>query len=210
MKIVWLFPPARKGEFQNISQYRFTKRMKPNPFTRKSPSIIYPYLAAMGVTQLSQEGHDVRFLDCPTMGYNWGKVHCEMLDVDLIVLEARTPQMPMIWQVCKDLRAFDPSIKIALYGDHVTWNPAESLPYADYIVKGGNYDVGILNLVEALNGGLMGSNNVLEAPAMPILDKLPFCDRELVSWKKYYESWRNRDKFFWIMSMRGCLYRCIF
>lgn len=201
-KVVWLFPPSDEGGFPNISQYRFYKKMPIRV------SIIYPYLAASGATLLKQNGYGIEFLDCPTMDLSWQDVYDELDDADFVVLEARTPTMPHIWSLCKELRYQYPSLKIILYGDHVTWNPEESLPYCDFIVMGGDYDFGVSNLVERVARGLDCSRFYFASASS--LNYLPFVDRELVPWEKYYESWRHRDKFFWTMSMRGCYYNCIF
>lgn len=199
MNIVWLFPPSSEG-FPNISQYRFFKRM---PIRI---SIIYPYLAATGATLLKKAGHQVKFFDCPTMNLTWESIYPYLVNADLIVMEARTPIMPQIWQTCQQLKQDFPQAKIALYGDHVTWNPEESLPYADFIVCGGDFDNGILTLADNLNE----SPRILQAPFIENLDHLPYVDRQLVPWELYYESWRHRDRFFWTMSARGCTYHCTF
>lgn len=201
-KIVWLFPPSEKGGYPNISQYRFYKRM---PIRA---SIIYPYIASIGATLLKESYYDIRFMDCPTMRITWKTVYSELEDADFIILEARTPIMPYVWKLCVELREKYPSIKILLYGDHVTWNPQESLPYCDYIVMGGYYDHGIYQLIDLLAKGY-GMKEIFH-PSTISLDSLPWANRDLVPWDLYYEAWKHREKFFWTMSMRGCFYRCIF
>lgn len=202
VKVVWLFPPSDEGGFPNISQYRFYKKMPIRV------SIIYPYLASMGATLLKKHGYGIEFLDCPTMDLSWQDVFDELDNADFVVLEARTPLMPNIWKLCKELRYSYPSLKIILYGDHVTWNPKESLPYCDHIVMGGNFDYGVYQLVDLLTNGYDMKEIFHNKPFS--LDSLPFVDRKLVPWERYYEAWRHRDKFFWTMSMRGCFYKCIF
>lgn len=202
MKVTWLFPPS-DGGFPNISQYRFYKRM---PIRI---SIIYPYLAASGVTLLKQHGFDVEFLDCPTMALTWQNIHKSLVESDLVVMEARTPIMPSLWKTCLQLRKEYPDAKIALYGDHVTYDPVESFPYCDHIVCGGDFDYGVLRLAQTLRDTTI-RDKVFVSPLLDDLDELPIVDRELVSWKNYYETWRHRDKFFWTMSMRGCFYHCTF
>jgi len=203
MKVVWLFPPALEGGFPNISQYRFYKKM---PIRA---SIIYPYLAASGVTLLKANGVDVVFMDCPTMDLDWVDVLGEVEEADLVVLEARTPQINYIRDVCKILQRDPFRCKILLYGDHASWDPKPNRPYCDYIVKGGNYDVGVWNIAFHLKEGLTLKQGIYPC-RVPPLDDLPFVDRDFVPWNLYYEAWKHREKFFWIMSMRGCYYKCIF
>jgi len=201
-KVVWLFPPSEKGGFPNISQYRFYKRM---PIRS---SIIYPYIASIGATLLKEHGYDISFLDCPTMNIAWDEVFWEIEYADFVVIESRTPIMPDVWSLCSEIRYKFPDVKIILYGDHVSWNPEESLPYCDIVVRGGNYDYGVFKAIDDLSKDLTISRTFYENPKS--LDDLPFPDRRLVPHDLYYESWRNRDLFFWTMSMRGCYYRCIF
>src|SRR4030042_4281014 len=82
VNILWLIPPLEG--FPNISQYRFFKRM------HIRDTIIYPYLAASGVTQLDKAGNDVPFMDSPTLAYDWKDVDPWLHDVDLVIMEART------------------------------------------------------------------------------------------------------------------------
>ena len=172
-------------------------------------SIIYPYLAAMGVTLLDRAGFDVEFLDCPTMEYEWKDIGFLLEDARLIVLEARTPIMKSIWETCDILHSQYPKAEIVLYGDHVSWNPYESIPWADYIIRGGDDDKGVLSVCKAVRKH-GDARIVTTVPLTKNLDKLPFCDRNLVSWKLYYEAWKHREKFVWTMSQRGCYYRCSF
>lgn len=202
MKILWLIPPLEG--FPNISQYRFFKRM---PI---KATVIYPYLAASGVTLLSESGHDVTFLDCPTLELNWMSVNPMIKEVDLVILEARTPIMKEIWDTIWRIKYLNKTVKVALYGDHVTWNPQESLKAgADYIIQGGDYDWGALQLADLLAAGPQ-KKGVFNFGLVQDLDKLPWVDRELVDWHPYFESWKTRDVFLWNMSMRGCYYRCVY
>lgn len=206
MKVVWLFPPAEKGGFPNISQYRFYKRM---PIRI---SIIYPYLAAMGATLLKNASFDVEFLDAPTMDLTWKDVDKDLQDADLVVMETRTPNLFEIQRACLRIKMWFPDVKVAFYGDHVSWNPNESLSLdvaPDYIVCGGDYDRGVLDLAKAIEAGYK-IPRAFQFPMVEDLDILPFCDRNLVPWRLYYESWRHRENFVWTMSQRGCYYHCSF
>jgi anaerobic magnesium-protoporphyrin IX monomethyl ester cyclase len=204
MKAVWLFPPMGEG-FPNVSQYRFYKKM---PIRA---SIIYPYLAASGVTQINKAGHEVAFLDCPTMELTWKNVEKEISDANLVILEGRTPIIKQIWDSIAFIKRLNPLVKVAVYGDHVSWNPGETLGQgADFIIKGGDYDFGAAMLCDALAAGWSGKSKVLSYGLVQNLDSLPWVDRELVNWRPYYESWRNRDVFLWNMGMRGCYYHCVY
>lgn len=205
MKVLWLFPPSPEGGFPNISQYRFFKYMPVRS------SIIYPYLAASGVTQLIQNGFEVCFMDCPTKEFTWNHIHLEARDSDIVIMEARTPIMQHIWKTAADLKTFNPGLKIILYGDHVCHFPMESLekPGVDFIVNSGDWDAGVVQLCKDLRAGKEPSKNYV-FPLLKDLNLLPWVNRESVNWRDYYEAWRNRDNFFWVMSGRGCFYDCTF
>jgi len=203
MKAVWLFPPMGEG-FPNVSQYRFYKKM---PIRA---SIIYPYLAASGVTQINKAGYEVVFLDCPTMEHTWKDVEKDVSDADLVILEGRTPIIKQIWDSITIIKGLNPLVKIAVYGDHVSWNPGETLSQgADFILKGGDSDYSARWLCDRLAEG-KNPGAVVDCGLVKNLDSLPWVDRELVNWRPYYESWRNRDVFLWNMGMRGCYYHCVY
>ena len=205
MKVVWLFPPVKDG-FPNVSQYRFYKKM---PIRI---SIIYPYLAASGATQIQEAGHEIIFQDCPTMELKWSDVEGSIINADLVIMEGRTPVMNQVWHAINMIEQINHQAKIAIYGDHVSWNPAETLEMgADVILQGGDFDYSAAWLVKrmaegrkmkgVINCGLLGNEQ---------LDRLPWVDRELVPWEMYYESWRKRNTFMWNMGMRGCFYHCVY
>lgn len=204
VKVIWLFPPADQG-FPNVSQYRFYKKMPVRV------SIIYPYLASSGCTQLLRAGHEVKFMDCPTMELSWKDVEREILDADLVVMEGRTPVIQDLWRAIERLTIMKPDLKIAVYGDHVSWNPTETLEKgADFIIQGGDFDYSIKWLCDVLRIGERNPRGVINTGLVECLDKLPWVDRELVPWKLYYETWRKRETFMWNMGMRGCYFKCVY
>lgn len=205
MKAVWLMPPMGKG-FPNVSQYRFYKRM---PIRA---SIIYPYLAASGVTQIHEYGHDVKFIDCPTEEKAWHDLvqDSSLFDAQLIIMEGRTPIMYEIWRTIKNLKDVNPAVKVAVYGDHVSWAPGETLDQgADFIIKGGDFDWAAAQLCNMLEQN-MDPGRIIDLGLHEDLDQLPWVNRELINWRNYYEAWRKRDVFLWNMSSRGCFYYCTF
>lgn len=201
LKILWFVPPAEKGGFPNIGQYRFYKNMPVRT------SIVYPYLAAMGVTELFNAGFNVRFMDCPTMSRSWSQVDRELKEADLIIMEARTPILKYIFGIADSLRSDNSTV--ALYGDHVTWDPSSALKHCNHVIMGGDYDFGAWQLAEQLEAGKI-PEPIFNAGLVEDLDSLPHVNRSLVPWQLYYEAWRNRDTFVWSMSGRGCFYRCKF
>lgn len=202
MKVIWFVPPTHKGKFPNIGQYRFYKNMPVRI------SIEYPYLNAMGVTQLFNAGFDVKFLDCPTMNLSWENVWPILDDAELIIMEARTPIIEYIY-TCAENIPLSSKTRVALYGDHVTWDPQEALKHCDYVISGGDYDYGAMKLAQQLEAG-KNPDRIFKAGLVGDLDTLAHVNRELVPWQIYYEAWRNRDVYLYTMSGRGCWYRCTY
>lgn len=202
MKVVWLAPPSTRKGYQNVGQSRFYKNLPIRTVT------IYPYLAAMGITQLLNNGFEAEFYDCPTKSLTWESIQHHLTDADLIIMEGRTPIINDILQITDKLKT-EHDRKIALYGDHVTWDPNTALNHADYVISGGDYDYGALKLAEALS-----KNNtppkLFNMGLVENLDKLPFVDYESINWKDYYEAGRTRDTFLYTMSGRGCKFPCTF
>lgn len=203
VKVLWLFPPMGKG-FPNVSQYRFYKKM---PIRA---SIIYPYLAASGVTQIRDAGHDIQLIDCPTLEKTWKDIQGNIQAAEVVILEGRTPIIKEIWKAIDHLRLINPQIQIAVYGDHVSWAPYETIGKgADYILRGGDYDCSAAWLADILSRDIFVPH-IIDVPLIEDLDSLPYVDRELVNWRNYYEAWKKRDVFLWIMSSRGCPYHCVY
>ena len=166
-------------------------------------SIIYPYIASVGISLLKGLGIDVDFLDCPTK--NIDRLGFEKLrEYDWIIMEARTPTIKNTYSVAVHLR--NQGIKVLLYGDHAMSFPSEALNYCDVVISCGDYDWGVYNFFK--NGA--ETKYQFKFPLCDSLDALPQPDRIEVPYQEYYESWRHRDNFFWIMSQRGCPYDCTF
>jgi len=202
MKVVWLAPPAHKGKYPNIGQYRFYKN------TPVKASFEYPYLNAMGVTQLYNADFEVCFLDCVATNLSWENVWPEIEDADLVVTEARTPIVKYIYACCQKIRSLHRPLTI-LYGDHVTAYSSEALQYCDYVVAGGDYDYGITQLAKLLRDGL-SPNRVYSTRLVENLDTLPHVNRTIVPWDVYFEAWKIRNAYLYTMSGRGCWYNCTF
>jgi len=115
------------------------------------------------------------------------------------VLETKTPVIKRHWKIISHLKSIDNKIKVALVGDHVTALPEESFNNSkvDFVLQGGDYDFGLLNLVNWLNKKeelkdgwwisengkvIKGKNQLL---SQNNLNNLPFIDRDLTRWKLY-------------------------
>jgi len=163
MKIAICYPPieSRKGR-PLLSQNR--------QFQWFSSSLaaysIYPVVMAQAATLLSQNNHQIAWLDGIAKGWSWEKFLQELkkFGPDLVVIETKTPVIKNHWNIIKKLKTVNclrpvgadgpkGKAKIVLVGDHVSALPKESLENCpvDYILTGGDYDFSLLNLVQHLD-----------------------------------------------------------
>lgn len=120
-----------------------------------SPTFIYPVIPAYMATLLKRNGEDVVWDDgiAEEISYHQWKERLFNIRPDLLIIETKTPVVKRHWRMINELKdEITWSLKIVLIGDHVTALPIESLQYSkvDYVLAGGDYDFGVLNLVKYL------------------------------------------------------------
>lgn len=180
------------------------------------PTYIYPMVPAYAASNLQHHGYTVYWMD----GIAERKKYDEWVDelsatgADYILIETKSPIVKTHWQQINDLKKKLPYLKIILVGDHVTLMPLETFEHSavDYIIKGGDYDFVVVNLLNhiylgaELEGGVYwrqgdplitaaaaeteaaGTATVCNSGKMLLrhnLDTLPFVDRDLTKWKLY-------------------------
>lgn len=213
MRIAVLYPPFRRGnEYPLITQNRQFK------YTNSREIRIYPLVMASLATMLAHDGHEVLWLD----GINERMSEKEFdrkvgeFRPDLCVMETKAPLLTRHRDYIARLRAFLPSVKIVLTGDHVCLFPKESLEFcgSDFAVAGGDYDFLVRDLVRWLTGrgGRPGgtwertADRTVE-PREPAgfyeLDSAPEIDRDLTRWELYGEAYLHHPVAY-ILSGRGC------
>jgi len=144
---------------------------------------------------------------------------------DIMVLETKTPVVKQHWNIVQYLGLIDKDTKFILVGDHVTARPKESMECCerlDYVITGGDFDVGLLQLARYLRDGdkmpkgiWFRKNGVIENSGhfelVTKLDDLPFIDRDLTKWWLYGEKQYKRAPFTYTMAGRDCpWHRCTF
>jgi len=212
MKIAFVYPPLGNGkEFPLLGQNR-QFRYSASPHVR-----IYPLIPASAVTLLRRSGFDSLLLDAINRRIGKAEFYSELetFDPDVVVLETKTPLMPRLWGITNRLKErFD---KVVLVGDHASARPEESLRMskADYILQGGDYDLGLLRLTKFLDdgderkpGGLWyREGKMVRHTGRPEwwqdLDQVPFIDRSGTGWEIYGEAYLNKPSTY-ILTGRGC------
>ncbi len=170
-------------------------------------SLVYPVLLASAATLLKSKGYDVVWDDAIAKKkpyYLWIRKICKARP-DIVAIESKTPCIKYHWQIAKDIKTASPDTRVVLIGDHVSEFPEESLKQGiDFVIKGGDYDILLLNLLERIEGK--------PETKFESLDDIPFIDRDLTCWRDYLNN--GNFKFLpgtYVVSGRDCWWgRCKF
>ncbi len=191
-----------------------------------NPSFIYPMVPAWAATMLHERGHEVLWDDAIALKMPvdswWESIGARR--PELIAMETKTPVVKRHWALVEKLKEKLPDTRVALFGDHVTAMPEETMARCpvDYVLTGGDYDFLLVNLVEHLlgkadlEGGVWHRESGQVQSTGPFslshdLDSLPDIDRRLTCWKLYGEHLFIRKPNTYIMSGRDCWYgKCTF
>ncbi len=212
MKIALVYPLITKnGQYPLLSQNRQFR------YSNSLEVKIFPLVMGSAATMLKKAGHEVLFLDAVNERLTKQQFEKRLQDFkpDLILLETKAPVIKQFWNYIDCLKK-DSNVKVALCGDHVSFDPTESFENSnvDFVLVGGDYDQGILNLANNLEKKFQFSkgiwykkdNKIIENGSIPDikdLDKIPFIDRELTNWENYGEAYLYKPAMY-ILSGRGC------
>ncbi|MFB3894814.1 MAG: radical SAM protein [bacterium] len=213
MKIAIAYPPiTHQGCYPLLGQNRQFK------FSNSLEIRIYPIVPATAATLLQQNGHQVLWLDGINRRMSMAEFnqHLDTFQPEVVMIETKTPIVEAHWQYITEYREKHPAVKLVFVGDHVSFFPEESFQKSpvDFVITGGDYDFGILGVVnhlekdDQLPAGVYYRNNGTVANTGKYqlndnLDQLPFIDRELTRWQDYGEAYLYRPCTY-IMTGRGC------
>ncbi|MBI5465429.1 radical SAM protein [Candidatus Gottesmanbacteria bacterium] len=197
MKIAIGYPPLESPKGIPLLSQNRQFQWFPNLLTAY---YIYPVVPASAATLLSQNGHEVFWLDgiAKNRSYQQWLGELKRIKPDLLMIETKTPVVKQHWEIVSSIKYQVSSIKIVLVGDHVTALPEESMENStvDYILTGGDYDFLILNLINHLTNGEKLETGIYYREGKKIkntgrfqlnhdLNKLPIIDRDLTHWQDY-------------------------
>ena len=119
-----------------------------------APTYIYPMVPAYAASLAKERGYDVVWMD----GIAEKKTYAEWLSEleiekpDYLMMETKAPVLKFHWKIIDEIKVKFPNMKVVLVGDHVTWNPIETLDACkiDYIITGGDYDFLLSDMVDAI------------------------------------------------------------
>ncbi len=177
----------------------------------------YPVVPAYAATMLDQAGHEVLWLDGINAGWTYEEWEKKLLDFqpDVLVIETKTPVIKAHWAIINKLKVKSAKCKVILVGDHVTALPKETLKKSkvDYVVTGGNFDFGLVKLIDRIEQGVSTSEVFDANSSEVVLDDLPFIDRDLTQWQLYAYQNSNYGRLpgTYTMFGRDCWYgKCTF
>lgn len=211
MKIFISYPPieSKKGT-PTLSQNRQFQWFS-------DPTYIYPVIPASAATLLKSKGHDVFWDDAvaENLTYSQWLERLGKEKPDIVVIETKTPVIKKHWEIISELKQLDAFrvTSFALYGDHITALPEESLEKSpvDFVLAGGDYDFLLLELVN--NFEKYKNKKIVRLDEFPPLDNLPIIDRELTRWRLYAEKNGNykHTPGAYVMNARDCWWgKCAF
>ena len=184
-----------------------------------APTYIYPMVPAYAASNLKAHGYDTYWMDgiAERMKYEEWIQELKKINPDYLMVETKSPVVKWHWKQIADIKKRFPNLKLVWVGDHISYLPNEifEMSPVDYAIKGGDYDFGIVNLLnhiyrgEQLEGGMywregntdikidpearrekkLDSGEIIynsgPASLKHDLNKLPFVDRDLTKWKLY-------------------------
>ncbi|MBU4489450.1 MAG: B12-binding domain-containing radical SAM protein, partial [Actinobacteria bacterium] len=219
MKVAISYPPLGDARHPTLGQNRQFQWFH-------NPSFIYPMVPASAATMLSGAGHQVLWNDAIAMKWTPERFYAflENERPRLIAMETKTPVVKRHWEIIRRIKAEFPDTLVALFGDHVTALPEESMEMCpvDFVLTGGDYDFLLLSLVEHLEGrgdlepGIWYREGGLPRNTGPFaldhdLNSTPEIDRDLTRWDLYGEHLFVKSPHTYTMAGRDCWYgRCTF
>ncbi len=118
---------------------------------------IYPMVPAYAASLAQQRGYDVVWMDgiAEEMKYPVWKDKLQAEKPDLLFLETKSPVVKRHWKMVNELKELLPEMLIVMVGDHVTFNPKETMESCnvDYIITGGDYDFMLSDLADSITLG---------------------------------------------------------
>jgi len=219
MKILLINPPANN----------LVKTFAPDAVTEEVG--FYPPMGLLYVATVAREMHgdrfDIELLDTQVekMDYPELQKTLEEKQPDIVGISCMTFLLIDAIKVARIVKEVNPESLVVIGGTHPSIYPDEMLqqPEIDFIVMGeGEYVfselLGALDKSESLAGinGLGYKENgrpILNPPRDFIqdLDSLPFPDRDLLPYKKYYSVLgKGNEVMTGLLTTRGCPFHCIF
>ncbi|MCX6802447.1 MAG: radical SAM protein [Candidatus Diapherotrites archaeon] len=218
MKVLFLNPPAIGGKSIAIDPILSRCSGVPAKAPYLWPPIGLAYLAAYAQKQTRAE---ISILDAQAEGVDEQETVKKSSGYGLVFFNASTPTIERDVALCNKIASKGP--KTAFLGAHTShfWQSALENSLADFAVLG-EPERPVVNLIKAVESGKIREAKgiawkkkgkaVKNTKAKPVedLDLLPFAARDLLPEGKYYDILIKGKKLGFVISSRGCPFRCRF
>ncbi|OGC45107.1 hypothetical protein A2V49_02270 [candidate division WWE3 bacterium RBG_19FT_COMBO_34_6] len=175
---------------------------------------IYPMVPAYAASMAQKRGYEAVWMDgiAEELSYKVWEKKLKSEKPDVLMMETKAPVVKYHWKIVNKLKKSLPAMLMVMVGDHVTYNPKETMDHCsvDYIITGGDYDFMLSDLLDSITkgtilvGGIWGrvgdkkvklsefikyedNKYWISGPLKQAhnLDELPFVDRDLSKWELY-------------------------
>jgi radical SAM superfamily enzyme YgiQ (UPF0313 family) len=216
MKILLIYPPKEHEILTNVPRIIEEE-------TGRYPPLGLLYLASYLKEQTT---HKVEVLDAQIekLSYEALRERIRLASPDLVGIQAFTFTLIDAILVARLVKEVNSKIIVCLGGPHPSIYPQETARFSevDFVIKGeGEYS--FLALLKALEG-LISLNRVpglyykegsqiISGPPQDFikdLDRLPFPQRQMLPFKRYYSVLARHQPITTIISSRGCPFKCLF
>ncbi len=207
---------------------KFSREQR-SPAVTKSGTFYYPMWLAFAAEVLDQKGHQVKLLDCPASGMEWGQLEPIIKEFcpSLVVIDTSTPSIFSDVETGAKIKKLFPDSFVILVGPHVSALPEESLGINDAIdaVALREYEDTLAELAGNLGSGQPIDNipgmvlrhkgkliNTGERELRDDIDSLPFVSqayRKHLDYKDYFYA-HSQYPIITIITGRGCPYQCVY
>lgn len=205
-------------------------RASRSPAISKGGTIYYPLWLAYATGVLEKAGHEVKLIDAPAEGYDFGKVReiAQSFGAEMIVSDTATASIYSDADITARLKEESGARFAVLVGTHVSALPAESLRINNGIdaVARHEYDYTLRELAEELEKKKSNLKNVkgltyrqgkkiistADRKFIENLDELPFVSsvyKKHLDIKNYFYA-ANLYPEITIVTGRGCNFRCTY
>jgi len=197
------------------------------PHKRKDKKLEYPIFLSYAVALSRAAGIDTGFLDgvVDELGIEDYAARVHEIAPDLVAMECSTPSIDHDLKSVRRIKELRPRTFVALMGSHATYFHKQLLeenPEIDAIIRG-EFEVTIRELALALKNGkplkdvagltYRDGQAIKTTPDRPFdldLDAWPYPARDIVPIEKYQTAQYQGKKGTFMLSSRGCPYRCTF
>jgi radical SAM superfamily enzyme YgiQ (UPF0313 family) len=218
LRVLLIFPPET-----NAVRALYTFEENPDTSIGIKPPLGVLYLASY-LKRYSP--HQVKVLDCQILGLNEVQIEQEIRSFkpDVVGVSAWTDFWFDAYRCIQIVKKVDKAIHVTIGGPHVGVYPQETLDYSgcDSIIIGDG-EIPLFWLINSLSNNQLPAHlpglhtgkggvkkGTLKYFILEDLDLLPYPDRTLLPYRKYYSAVGKSKYVTTMITSRGCPYRCIF